>query len=183
MALTENGTQRIEIIVRKAGGGGMTGANDKDTNNANQDGNPKDEQDQGSKSSKKSTTWWRTQLTHSAAVLKQVSTQWFNYAIAGIGYKQGDQALQQQVERQVEQISDVTNVATSIAMGAAYGAAGGPLGSLAGALMIGGQTVSSTLLKYSTRQRDYDMKMFKENNAIEYKRARAQINLTTGRLR
>lgn len=178
--LTAQGTQRIEIIVRKAGGD-VTGIKEKESDNANNDAQ-QNEEGKGTKS-KKSATWWRTQTTHSLAVLKQVSMQWLNYAVAGIGYKYGDQAMQQQVERQIEQVMDVTNIATSIAMGATYGSAGGIPGMAIGALMMGSQTFSSTALKYSTRQRDYNMKIFKENNAIEYKRARAQINLTTGRLR
>jgi len=182
MALTERGVQRIEIIVRKSGGDGMTGAKEKSADNANNESKQNDENTQGVKG-KKGDVWWRTQITHATAVAKQMATQWFNYAVAGVGYKTGDQALQQQIERQVEQVSDVTNIATSIAMGATYGSAGGPLGALLGATMMGTQTASSTLLKYETRHRDYNMKMFKENNAIEYKRARAQINLTTGRLR
>lgn len=181
MALTEKGTQRIEIIVRKAGGMDSAGAKEKEADEANAE-KGKNEDGQGTKSAR-SKTWWRTQITHGAAVLKQMSTQWFNYAVAGIGNKYGDQALQQQLERNIEQMTDVTNIATSVAMGATYGAAGGPLGSALGALMMGAQTASSTVLKYATRERDYDMKLYKENNAIEYKRARAQINLTTGRLR
>ena len=180
MALTAKGTQRIEIIVRKAGGLDTSGAKEKEADNANQD---KPDQEGKGVGYKKSAVWWRTQLTHGTAVLKQMSTQWFNYSVAGIGYKYGDQALQQETERQVEQVMDISNIATSVAMGATYGAAGGPLGSLAGAVMMGAQTTSSTILKYATRKRDYNMKIFKENNAIEYKRARAQINLTTGRLR
>lgn len=180
MALTAKGTQRIEIIVRKAGGLDTSGAKDKQADNANTESQPKD--GEGTKSTK-SNIWWRTQITHGTAVLKQMSTQWFNYAVAGIGYSYGDQALQQQVERNIEQVSDVTNFATSIAMGATYGSAGGPIGSAVGALMMGAQTASSTILKYATREREYDMKLYKENSAIEYKRARAQVNLTTGRLR
>lgn len=182
MALTEQGTQRIEIIVRKAGGMDSAGAKEKEADQANAENQQPQEDDKGTKGTK-SSVWWRTQLTHSAAVLKQMSTQWFNYSIAGIGYKYGDEALQQQIQRQVEQVTDVTNIATSIAMGATYGSAGGMPGMIAGAVMMGAQTASSTALKYATRQRDYNIKMFKENSAIEYKRARAQINLTTGRLR
>lgn len=182
MALTESGTKKIEIIVRKAGGSGTAGANDKDSDNANQDQNPNNQDGHGTKSIKTS-AFWRTQITHSLAVGKQLATQRIQYAIAGIGYKYGDQSLQQQVERQVEQISDFTNVATSIAMGATYGSMGGPLGMAFGAVMMGTQTVGSLLVKYDTRERDYNMKVYKETTGIEYKRARAQINLTTGRLR
>ena len=178
--LTAQGTQRIEIIVRKAGGD-VTGIKEKESDNANSDAQ-QNEEGKGTKS-KKSATWWRTQTTHSLAVLKQGAMQWFNYSVAGIGYKYGDQSHQQQVERTVEQAMDATNIATSVAMGATYGAAGGPMGMFFGAFMMGSQTANSTIIKYATRKRDYNMKMFKENNAIEYKRARAQINLTTGRLR
>ena len=182
MALTEKGTQRIEIIVRKAGGG-LTGAKEKDSDSANNDQNPPSEENTQGTKSIKSQAFKRTQWTHAAAVAKQMTTQWFNYAVAGIGYRHGDQALQQQIERQIEQVSDVSNIATSIAMGATYGSMGGLPGAVLGALMMGVQTISSTGVKYATRQRDYDMKIFKEENSIEYKRARAQINLTTGRLR
>lgn len=182
MALTEKGTQRIEIIVRKSVDGGQAGAKEKDADQNPTEENQDQEQGKGTKS-KKTQAWWRTQATHSLAVVKQVGTQWLNYEIAGLGYTHGDQALQQQVQRKVEIVSDVTNIATSMAMGATYGAAGGPVGVLVGMATMGTQTAMNTLFKYATRQREYDVKIFKENNAIEYKRARAQINLTTGRLR
>lgn len=183
--LTEKGTQRIEIIVRKSVDGGQQGAkeidSDQDVNNENQD--QQDQEQGGGTKSKKSKAWWRTQVTHGLAVAKQGLTQWYRYELAGIGYKQGDASLQAQINRTVEQIEDVTNVATSVAMGATYGASGGPLGMALGAAMMGVQTGLSIHYKYATRERDYQMKVFKENSAIEYKRARAQINLTTGRLR
>ena len=181
MALTQNGTQRIEIIVRKGGGAESTGAKDKEADKPNEDNQDQDNKDGTTR--KKGEVWWRTQLTHTAAVAKQIATLGVHYHLAGIAYKTGDQALQSQVERQVEIVSDTTNIATSVAMGATYGAAGGTLGSIAGALMMGTQTAATTIAKYMGRERDYEMEMFKQNNAIEYKRARAQINLTTGRLR
>ena len=183
--LTEKGTQRIEIIVRKAVEGGQQGAkeieSDQDVTNENKDQEVQ-EKGGGSKS-KKSKAWWRTQITHGLAVAKQGLTQWYRYELAGIGYKTGDESLQAQIGRDVERIEDTVNVATSVAMGATYGASGGPLGMAIGAAMMGTQTALSIHFKYATRERDYKMKIFKENNAIEYKRARAQINLTTGRLR
>ena len=179
MALTAQGTQRIEIIVRKAGSVSVVGAKEKEAANANAEQTDQE----GKGTSVKSVAFKKTQATHAFAVAKQVATQWFNYAVAGIGYREGDQALQQQLNREIEQVGDVTNIATSIAMGATYGSMGGPLGSFIGASLMGIQTASTTLLKYKTRERDYDMKLYKENSAIEYKRARAQINLTTGRLR
>ena len=41
----------------------------------------------------------------------------------------------------------------------------------------------SLAVKYAGREREFNYKVFKENNAIEYQRARASINMTTGRLR
>lgn len=183
MALTEKGTQRIEIIVRKAGGVDVAGAKEKSADEANNDKQNQDQEGKGTGKSIKTSAFWRAQITHSAAVAKQLSMYLFNYSVAGIGYKYGDQAMQQQVERQIEQVNDVTNLASSIAMGATYGSMGGPLGSLLGSLMMGAQSAGQLVYKYATREREYDVKLFKENNAIEYKRARAQINLTTGRLR
>lgn len=185
MALTEKGTQRIEIIVRKSIDGGQEGAKEKEAEEQSAEGGTQDQDQEKGKgtSSKKAKAWWRTQITHSLAVVKQVGQQWLSYEIAGMGYKQGDQALQQQTQRFVEQVSDVGNIATSVAMGMTYGSAGGPVGALLGGAVMGLQTGMSTHFKYATREREYNMKIFKENNAIEYKRARAQINLTTGRLR
>lgn len=183
MALTQKGTQRIEIIVRKAGGSGMTGAKEKSADKANTEQEGNEEAKGLQNGSKKSEIWWRTQTTHAMAVAKQVSTQWVGYLIAGIGDQQGDQALQQQINREIEVIGDVTNVASAVAMGATYGSAGGLPGMILGASMMGIQAASSIGVKYATREREYKMTLFKENNAIEYKRARAQINLTTGRLR
>lgn len=183
MALTEKGTQRIEIIVRKSVDGGQAGAKEKEAEEAQADDADDVDTDGKGTKSKKSKAWWRTQSTHALAVVKQTGQLWFSYYVAGKGYKNGDQALQQQTERTVEQVSDVANIATSIAMGATYGSAGGLPGAILGASMMGLQTGMSTLFKYETREREYNMKIFKENNAIEYKRARAQINLTTGRLR
>ena len=100
MALTEKGTQRIEIIVRKAGGAGLTGAKEKDSDNANNDQNPPSEDNGKGTKSIKSQAFKRTQWTHAAAVAKQMATQWFQYDVAGLGYRHGDQALQQQMERQ-----------------------------------------------------------------------------------
>ena len=176
MALTEKGTQRIVIIVRKQVDGSQVGAKEKSADES------KEDDTQGVKKAK-SAAWKRTQYTHAMATAKQMASQWFGYAVAGIGYENGDAALQQQINRQIEQVTDYGNVATSVAMGMTYGAAGGPWGVVLGGLIMGTQTASSTLLKYANRQRDYDMALYKQNNAIEYKRARAQINLTTGRLR
>jgi hypothetical protein len=183
--LYQQGTQRIEIIVRKEGGG-TTETAARET--------PTDEIGGG-----RATTWRtsvfgsenpnrikrviKTNTTHSLAVSKQVIDLGIEYWVAGLGNKNGDQAMQEQVQRQVEVVKDVTNIASSIGMGALYGAWGGPIGAVLGALFGAVSSGVSTAVKYAGREREFNYKMFKENNAIEYQRARASINLTTGRLR
>ena len=183
--LYQQGTQRIEVIVRKEGGGASETAA-KET--------PTDEIGGG-----KETTWrtnlygtnnpnrrariWKTNATHSLAVLKQVADLGLEYWVGGLGNKYGDQAMQENVQRQVEIVKDVTNVASSVAMGALYGAWGGPIGAVLGALFGAVSSGVSTAVKYAGREREFNYKVFKEENAIEYQRARASISLTTGRLR
>ena len=183
--LYQQGTQRIEVIVRKEGGG-TTETAAKET--------PTDEIGGG-----RETTWRtsvfgsenpnrikrviKTNTTHALAVSKQVVDLGIEYWVGGLGNKNGDQAMQEQVQRQVEIVKDVTNIASSIGMGALYGAWGGPIGAVLGAVFGAISSGVSTAVKYAGREREFNYKMFKENNAIEYQRARASINLTTGRLR
>ena len=72
---------------------------------------------------------------------------------------------------------------SSIGIGATDGSAGGAAGALIGATIGAVSASVSLIVKYAGKFRDYDAKMFKEENAIEYRRARAQVSLTTGRLR
>ena len=80
-------------------------------------------------------------------------------------------------------MKDVTNIASSVGMGALYGSWGGPIGAVLGAAFGAVSSGVSTAVKYAGREREFNYKQFKENNAIEYQRARASISLTTGRLR
>ena len=161
--------QRIEIIVRKDAGGGSEGAK---TREADSNMNGEQEGDSSSLMAK---------LTGS--ISKQVIDLGIEYYIGGIGMRSGDTALQENVSRNMEIFKDSTNVVSSISMGALYGAWGGPTGAVLGALFGAVSSGASLLTKYMGREREYDFKVFKENNAIEYKRARAGINMTTGRLR
>lgn len=179
------GTGKIEVIVKKEGGGTSEKAV-KETST--------DEIGVG-----KETTWRtsvfgsenpnrikrviKTNTTHALAVSKQVVDLGIEYWVGGIGNKNGDQAYQEQVQRQVEIVKDGTNVVSSIGMGALYGAWGGPIGAILGAVFGAVSSGVSLAVKYSGREREFNYKMFKENNAVEYQRARASINLTTGRLR
>lgn len=179
--LYQQGTQRIEIIVRKERGASSTGANEKDADQISEDQASADGESTGNTGSKKA--FIRANLTHGVAVAKQAVHAGINYAIQGIGNKYGDQALQENISRQFEIVQDASNFASSVSMGITYGASGGIWGMVLGGFFGLASATISTVFKYEGREREFNYKQFKENNAIEYRRARASINLTTGRLR
>ena len=178
----QQGTQRIEIIVRKDSGGGQNGAKETETENVSSTGTQNETQKSGGLTARQK-RMIKTNATHALAITKQVADLGLEYVVSGIGQSNGDQALQDQVSRNVEIVKDVTGFASSVAMGALYGAWGGPVGAVLGATFGAISTGVSTAVKYANRERDFNYKVFKENNAIEYQRARASISLTTGRLR
>jgi len=186
--LYQQGTQRIEVVVRKEGGTADIGAKEK---------NPEDVGGE-SESGKRGGLWAKltgsesiarqervvkTNTTHLIATMMQIGLQSRTYFLTGTGMRSGDQALQQNVMREWEIFRDTSGFASSVAMGALYGSWGGPIGTVLGTLFGAATTGTSTAIKYAQRTREFNFKRFKEDNAIEYKRARANINLTTGRLR
>lgn len=179
------GTSKIEVIVKKEGGGNEETAT-KETP-ADEIGSGKDNDWRtslyGTNNPNRRARILKTNATHALAVSKQVLDLGLEYYIGGLGDKYGDQAYQQQVQRQVEVVKDVTGFASSVGMGALYGAWGGPIGAVVGAVMGAVTSATSIGVKYMGREREFNYKVFKENNSIEYQRARASINLTTGRLR
>lgn len=183
--LTQLGNQRIEIIVRKEGGvSSQKNAKEKDADKIG--GGSEDEKSSfwfGNASPERRKRIIKTNATHAVAVTKQVADLGLEYYISGLGYKHGDQAYQDNVSRRVEILKDVTNVASSIGMGAVYGAWGGPIGAALGATFGAISSGVSTAIKYASREREYNYTIFKEQNAIQYNRARAGINETNGRLR
>ena len=179
--LYQQGTQRIEIIVRKDSIG-QDGAKETETENVSSSDTQNTTLTSGGLTARQKRII-KTNTTHALAVSKQVIDLGIEYVVGGLGQKYGDQALQENVERNVEIVKDVTNVASSVAMGALYGSWGGPVGAVLGATFGAISTGVSTVVKYANRERDFNYKVFKENNAIEYQRARASISLTTGRLR
>lgn len=186
--LHQSGTQRIEIIVRKDSSGGNAGAKETPTDNIGGGANEKNsggwaEILTGSSSKARQHRVIKTNTTHALAVGKQITDLSIEYFISGIAMRHGDQALQDQVQREMEIVKDVTGFASSISMGALYGSWGGPIGTVLGAAFGAASTAASIGVKYSARQREFNYKVFKENNSIEYRRARASISLTTGRLR
>lgn len=185
--LYQQGTQRIEVIVRKEGGNGNVGA--KTTQAENVGGGGEKGKNSiwsflaGSNRPERQHRVAITNLTHTAAAAKQISFQYLTFEMGGVGIRSGDQALQENTSRQLEIFKDTTGLASSVVMGAVYGSWGGPIGTIIGAGLAAATTGVSLLFKYKDREREFNFKRFKEDNAIEYKRARANINLTTGRLR
>ena len=100
--LYQQGTQRIEVIVRKDAGLASKGANEK----------PADQVSEGQPTSTSSTKqagtyaqskqFLRVNITHGIAVSKQLIGASINYALQGIGDKYGDQALQENISRTYE---------------------------------------------------------------------------------
>ena len=181
--LYQQGTQRIEIVVRKEGGSAQSNA--KETQAEDIGGRETTWRTSvcGSENPSRIKRVIKTNTTHALAVSKQVIDLGFEYYVAGLGYKTGYQGYQEQISRQVEIMKDVTGFASSIGMGALYGSWGGPIGAILGATFGAISSATSIGVKYAGRERDFSYKTFKENNAIEYQRARASISLTTGRLR
>ena len=179
------GTGKIEVIVRKEGGGASeTAAKETPTDEI---GGGKDNDWRtslfGTNNPNRRARIVKTNATHFLAVLKQETYLGVEYWVGGLGMKHGDQAYQENVQRQFEIVKDTTGFASSVAMGALYGSWGGPIGAVLGAVFGAVSSGVSTAVKYAGREREFNYKVFKENNAIEYQRARASINLTTGRLR
>lgn len=182
--LYQQGTQRIEVIVRKEGGGSAdVGAKETDGEDVGGKETTWRTSVFGSEDPKRIKRVIKTNTTHALAVSKQVIDLGIEYWVGGLGMKYGDQAYQENVQRQFEIVKDVGGVASSTAMGAVYGAWGGPIGAILGAVFGLVSSSVSTAVKYSAREREFNFKTFKENTSIEYQRARASINLTTGRLR
>ena len=180
--------QRIEIIVRKDAGGGSEGAkvrSPEDNMNGGGEADPNSLMSKltGSTNKMRQRRVIKTNVTHALAVSKQVIDLGIEYYIGGIGMRSGDTALQENVSRNMEIFKDATNMVSSVDMGALYGSWGGAIGAVLGAVFGAVSTGASLITKYKGRDREYDFKVFKEENAIEYKRARAGINMTTGRLR
>lgn len=181
--LTQLGNQRIEIIVKKEGGSfSQTNAKEKETDNI---GGENEEYSfwLGTANRNRKHRVIKTNTTHGLAVLKQGLDLVMEYSIGGLAYKTGDQSYQENVQRRVEVVKDVTGFASSVGMGVLYGSWGGPIGAVLGATFAAASTATSIGVKYAGRERDFNYKVFKENNSIEYQRARASINMTTGRLR
>lgn len=183
MKLYQQGS-KIEVIVRKEDGGvSQKGNNTTDTEENAGNSNSSNSKLFGSTSKQRQQRIIKTNLTHALAVSRQIFNLALNYKLGGLGYEAGDQSYQDLVQRNFEIADDVLSIVSSAGMGALYGSWGGPIGAVAGAVLNTASTSVSIAMKYKNRERDYSVKQFKLNNEISYSRARAGINLTTGRLR
>jgi len=174
--------QKIEIIVRKEDTSGSTETDETTADESNGGGKTWRSAVFGSEDPTRIKRIVKTNITHALAVSKQITNLAINYKLGGLAYETGDQSYQELVQRRVEMVQDTTGFASSIAMGALYGS-WSPIGAVAGATLGAISSGSSIAVKYMNRERDYSVKMFKQESGIAYQRARASINLTTGRLR
>lgn len=176
--------QKIEVIVRKDDAGAATaGANEEKPETAGT--NAPDQSGNGTppKEGRESAIARRITITKIAATGIAVTRLGLNYYAGGIGYQNGDAAMQEAVQRNIEVAEEAGGILASIGIGMTYGARGGAAGMAIGGALALLTTATSLGVKYAGRYRDYNMKVFKEENGIEYKRARANLSLTTGRLR
>lgn len=184
--LYQQGVQRIEIVVRKedGGGGGATTMRKPKEKTADQIANANRlKRIYGTTNPKRIKRIIHTNAMHGFATARNVSNRTINYIITNIGNRYGDQALQENAQRVIEIADDASGFATNVIMGASFGSWGGPLGTVLGAMFGAINSGTTIAYKYAAREREFNFKMFKENNAIQYNRARAGISLTTGRLR
>lgn len=187
MRLYQQGTQKIEIIVRKDISGSDNGAKEVGAENVTASNAETSTAATSGKSggtlSYRQARMLRVSTLHSWGVMKQVGETAINYYVSGLGDMYGDEALQARAERVVESVIDVGGFASSVGMGAASMSWAGPVGMIIGGSLGAISSAASIGSKYASRRREFNYKVFKENNAIEYQRARASINYTTGRLR
>lgn len=175
---------KIEVIVRKEENGAtQQGNNEVDTEENAGNSNSTNNNIWGTTSNTRKKRIIKTNITHALAVARQVGNLILNYKLGGLGYEAGDQSYQDLVQRNFEIADDVLSIVSSAGMGALYGSWGGAPGAVVGAVLNTASTGVSIAMKYKNRERDYSVKQFKLNNEISYSRARAGINLTTGRLR
>ena len=179
----QQGTQKVEVVVRRAGGGSgieqPQGA--KPTDDVSLSGGQSSSIGRGKNASNRLS---KNSIMHYGNMAKQMAMKVGRYYIGGVKYNTGDEALQDMVDRTVEVVTDWTNVAAQTAFGAYYGARfGGPIGALIGGATSLASGVLGIGMDFAAARRDYNMKVFKEENGIAYRRARADINFTNGRLR
>lgn len=182
--LTDRGTKRIVVVVRKDGGGGVDEPAGAGNKKADESGDSWKKKWFGSNDIRRVRRVIKTNLTQLAVhSFQNIERPLVNFWLQGIGIENGDDALKQITDRKTEIVRDGLSAAMSVSMGVFYGSWGGPVGMIVGGITGAMSSVSSLAYKYSTAEREFNYNKFKENNSIQYTRARANISLTTGRLR
>lgn len=107
-----------------------------------------------------------------------------NALIGQISNATGDTNYQALARRKQEYISDICNPIMSIANSTASGMMiMGPIGALTGFLTSFGTTAISMANKYESRNINYEIELWKQNQSLNYNKARASVDLTDGRTR
>ena len=177
----QQGKQTLTIIVR---GEGVTTT---ETTEKGADTSPKEEQENQTETKAKSKGMSRRvkaiTITHGIAAGISATQAAINYAVGDIAGTTGDKNYADLVRRKVEILQDTGNVVTATAMSAWYGSRGGVVAGVVTTAIGFTTAMISKTNKYLNREREYKIETFKMDNEIEYNRSRANINLTTGRLR
>ena len=183
--LYKEGVQKFDIIVRRDGNFSASGTKGLKTQQASN--SQIDKTELGSNididAGVKTKTLGKFVGAGMIQLTKQAIFSGFDYYVSGIGMNSGDQSLQAQINRKIEIVQDVVNVGSSIFSGALMGSSFGPVGTVIGGLVGAAGSAISIGFRQANREREYSYQVFKENSSIQYQRARAGLNLTTGRLR
>jgi hypothetical protein len=116
--------------------------------------------------------------------LKNVTTQISNSAIGQLSNVTGDTNYQAVVQRNFETATDVLNGVTNTALATASGfMIGGPLGAAFALASTSIQQGMSYAYKYENRNIQNSISSWKENQSVNYNKARAGVDLTDGRTR
>lgn len=182
MAFLKQEQRQITVVVR---GEGVTSVSD--TTEKTPDKSPKEETEEQELETKPKSKLNKRMLfinaTHGVAVVIALTKATTNYALGDVAGTTGDKNLADIMQRDVEARHDVSDVLTATTMGAWYGSRGGWIGALIGGAMALTTSATSKAFKYAGREREYQIETFKLENEINYARSRANVNLTTGRLR
>lgn len=118
-----------------------------------------------------------------AKIAAKTARQGINYYISDIGRKRGDSNYQDHVNRQLEIVGDIGDVLCGMSSGAVAGSSFGLVGTAIGAVAGAISSAIDLGFKYAERDRAYQHQMFQENTSQAHAVARANFQLTTGRMR
>lgn len=179
--LYQQGKQTLYVVVR---GEGVTTTDGVATTTSK---SPKEQQDERqetkSKSKGMSARVKMITISHAIATTYGIGVAAYNYMMGDIAGTTGDKNYADIVKRNAETNKDIVDVGIATMMGAYYGSRGGVVAGVVTAALSFTTATASKVNKYLNREREYRIETFKMDNEIEYNRSRANINLTTGRLR